>query len=188
MQTARAQNGGLAVAAGNREGNVMAEHSNVARIKDGYAAFAKGDFAVLNDLFAEDILWHEPGQNQLSGVYRGRDAVYGFFGRLMELTEGSIRVDLNTVFADDDHGVALGADALQLSQAAEIDEILGRRKPELHHRDEAMPAGQHPRLVAELVHQGDGVRDGGRTMIFERSWNHGFLPGGVASADPSGVA
>ena len=32
----------------------MAEHRNVARIKDGYAAFAKGDFAALNDLFAED--------------------------------------------------------------------------------------------------------------------------------------
>jgi hypothetical protein len=26
----------------------MAEHPNVARIRDGWAAFAKGDFAVLN--------------------------------------------------------------------------------------------------------------------------------------------
>ncbi len=38
----------------------MTEHPNVARIKDGYAAFAKGDFAALNDLFAEDLLWHPP--------------------------------------------------------------------------------------------------------------------------------
>ena len=37
----------------------MAEHPNVARIRDGYAAFAKGDFAVLTDLFAEDLLWHD---------------------------------------------------------------------------------------------------------------------------------
>ena len=49
----------------------MAEHPNIARIKDGYAAFAKGDFAVLNDLFAEDIVWHASGRNQLSGDYRG---------------------------------------------------------------------------------------------------------------------
>jgi len=34
----------------------MAEHPNITRIKDGYAAFAKGDFAVLNDLFADDDL------------------------------------------------------------------------------------------------------------------------------------
>jgi uncharacterized protein len=85
----------------------MAEHPNVARIRDGYAAFAKGDFAVLNDLFAEDLLWHEAGRNQLAGDYRGREAVYGYFGRLMEVTEGSFHLDLQAVFADDDRGVAL---------------------------------------------------------------------------------
>ncbi|MFY9864758.1 MAG: nuclear transport factor 2 family protein, partial [Trebonia sp.] len=41
--------------------------------------------------------------------YRGRDEVYGFFGRLLELTEGSFHLDLHTVFADDEHGVALVA-------------------------------------------------------------------------------
>jgi ketosteroid isomerase-like protein len=85
----------------------MAEHSNVARIRDGYAAFAKGDFAALNNLFAEDLLWHDAGRNQTSGEYRGREAVYGFFGKLMEITEGSFRADLHAVFADDEHGVAL---------------------------------------------------------------------------------
>ena len=85
----------------------MAEHPNVARIKDGYAAFAKGDFAVLNDLFAEDLLWHTGGRSQLSGEYRGREAVYGLMGKLMEVTEGSLHLDLHAVFADDEHGVAL---------------------------------------------------------------------------------
>jgi uncharacterized protein len=85
----------------------MAEHPNVARIKDGYAAFAKGEFVVLNDLFAEDVLWHEPGRNQIAGDYRGRDAVYGFFGSLMEATEGSFHLEVQTVFADDERGVAL---------------------------------------------------------------------------------
>lgn len=85
----------------------MAEHSNVARITDGYAAFAKGDFGVLNDLFAEDLAWHESGRNQLSGEYHGRDEVYQFFGKLMEHTEGSFHLDLHAVLADDEHGVAL---------------------------------------------------------------------------------
>jgi uncharacterized protein len=85
----------------------VAEHLNVARIRDGYAAFAKGDFAVLNDLFAEDLLWHEPGQNQLSGDHRGREAVYGLLSKLMEVTEGSLRVELDAVVADDEHAVAL---------------------------------------------------------------------------------
>ena len=85
----------------------MAEHPNVARIRDGYAAFAKGDFDVLTDLFAEDIVWHNTGRNQLSGDYRGRDAVFGFFARLMEVTGGTFHLDLHAVLADDEHGVAL---------------------------------------------------------------------------------
>jgi uncharacterized protein len=85
----------------------MAEHPNVARIRDGYAAFAKGDFAVLNDLFAEDLVWHVGGRNQLTKDYRGRDEVYGFFGKLMELTGGTFHLDVHAVLADDEHGVAL---------------------------------------------------------------------------------
>jgi ketosteroid isomerase-like protein len=92
---------------GNREGKTMAEHPNVTRIKDAYTAFAKGDSAVLEDFFAEDVLWHDGGRNQVSGEYRGREAVFGLLGKLMELTEGSFRADLHAVFADDEHGVAL---------------------------------------------------------------------------------
>ena len=80
---------------------------NVTRIRDGYTGFAKGDFAVLTDLFADDLLWHDSGRNQLSGDYRGREAVFGLFGKLMEVTEGSFRIDLRALFADDDRGVAL---------------------------------------------------------------------------------
>lgn len=85
----------------------MSEHPNVARIRDGYAAFAAGDLATLNDLFAEDVLWHVDGRNQLVGEYRGRDAVYGLLGKIMELTEGTFHLEVHTVLADDAHGVAL---------------------------------------------------------------------------------
>jgi len=87
----------------------MAEHPNVAPIRDMFAAFAKGDLAALNDVFAEDLVWHEGGRNQISGDYRGREAVFGFFGKTMEVTQGSFRVDLHDVLADDEHGVALVA-------------------------------------------------------------------------------
>jgi uncharacterized protein len=85
----------------------MAEHPNVARIRDGYAAFANGDFAVLTDLFADDLVWHVGGRSQLAGEYRGRDDVFAFFGKIMEVTEGSFRLDVHTILADDEHGVAL---------------------------------------------------------------------------------
>jgi uncharacterized protein len=85
----------------------VAEHSNVDRIKAGYAAFSTGDFTALNDLLAEDVLWHVGGRNQLAGDYRGHEAVYGLFGKLMEVTEGSLHLDVQAVFADDEHGVVL---------------------------------------------------------------------------------
>ena len=33
----------------------MTEHPNVTRMREGYAAFGKGDLAALDELFAEDI-------------------------------------------------------------------------------------------------------------------------------------
>jgi uncharacterized protein len=43
----------------------MSEHPNVARLRDAYAAFAKGDFAAPSDLFADDVLFHVTGRNQV---------------------------------------------------------------------------------------------------------------------------
>ena len=85
----------------------MTEHPNAVRIRDGYAAFVKGDFTVLNDLLADDVVWHQAGRSQLAGDYSGRDAIYGFFGKLLEVTQGTFQLDLQAVFANDELGVAL---------------------------------------------------------------------------------
>ncbi len=85
----------------------MSEHPNVSRLRECYAAFGKGDLAVLDDLFADEIVWIEGGRNQLAGRYEGRPAVYEMFGRLMTLTEGTFRVDVRALFADDTDGVAV---------------------------------------------------------------------------------
>ena len=85
----------------------MSEHPNVARMQAGYTAFAKGDLAALTELMREDIRWHEPGDGPLSGDYEGPQAVFGMFGRSMELTENSLRIEPVLVCADDEHGTAL---------------------------------------------------------------------------------
>ena len=82
-------------------------HPNAQRIRDAYDGFLRGDLGPLDDLLAEDVEWHETGRNQLTGVYRGRDAVRELVGRLGRLTEGSLRLDLRTVLADDTDGVAV---------------------------------------------------------------------------------
>jgi uncharacterized protein len=84
----------------------MTDHPNVSRMRDGYVAFGKGDLAALEDLFTEDVVWHVAGRSPLAGTYEGRTAVFEFFGRVMELTEGSLRIEPLTLLADDHYGCA----------------------------------------------------------------------------------
>ena len=85
----------------------MADHPNATLLRKGYEAFGKGDMATLTDLFSEDVVWHLPGNNQLSGVHRGRDAVFAIFAKTVELSGGSFKVELHDVLANDEHAVAL---------------------------------------------------------------------------------
>ena len=68
--------------------------------------------------------------------------------------------------ADDDVG-AVGADALELRDAGEIDQVAGRGEAQLHHRDQAVPAGDGARVVAELGEQRDRILDRCRAMVGE---------------------
>jgi len=46
-------------------------------------------------------------RNQLSGDYRGHEAVYRLLGRLKELTDKTFHLDVHSVLAHDGHTVAL---------------------------------------------------------------------------------
>ena len=85
----------------------MAEHPNVALLRKGYEAFARGDIAALTDMFAEDMVWHVPGNNLISGEHKGRDAVFAVFAKTMELTGGTFKIDLHDIVANDEHTVSL---------------------------------------------------------------------------------
>ena len=63
-------------------------------VKKGYEAFARGDMATLQELFAPGITWTEQGRSDLSGTHRGIEAVLGLFGRLMERSGGTFTVEL----------------------------------------------------------------------------------------------
>jgi len=85
----------------------LTEHPNVERTRQGYDAFAKGDLVTLAGLIAGDVIWHVAGPGPLSGTYRGRDEVFRFFGDLARETDGTFRLDVHDVLANDQHSVAL---------------------------------------------------------------------------------
>jgi ketosteroid isomerase-like protein len=86
---------------------MMEEHTNTARLRNGYSAFANADLEALREFLAEDIVWHFPGSSPMAGDYRGHEEVFAFFMNVFEQTGGTFKVELRDVIANDQHGVAM---------------------------------------------------------------------------------
>jgi ketosteroid isomerase-like protein len=82
-------------------------HPNENLARKGYAAFGGGDLPTLNDMFADDIVWHVGGRSSRSGDYRGKGAVFAFFAKSMEVSGGTFRITPRVILANDEHVVAL---------------------------------------------------------------------------------
>jgi uncharacterized protein len=95
------------VAKAASKGALMAEHENTKRLREGYEAFANGDIEKATANFADDIIWHIPAPGPLAGDYKGISEVVGFFGKLVEETGGSFKVNVNHVIADDEYAYAV---------------------------------------------------------------------------------
>ena len=85
----------------------MADHPNLELLRRGYAAYGAGDMDTINELFADDVVWHVGGRSALSGDYEGKEQVFGFFAKLLELSDGTSKVEVHDLLAGDDHGVAV---------------------------------------------------------------------------------
>ena len=85
----------------------MADHPTVQQLKRGYKAFGEGDMNVLTEIIPDDAVWHVPGKSQFAGDYKGRDEIFGYFGKLMELSNGTFKADLVHAVGDDKFGVAI---------------------------------------------------------------------------------
>ncbi|HEY7449891.1 MAG TPA: nuclear transport factor 2 family protein [Vicinamibacterales bacterium] len=83
----------------------VAEHPNLLLMRRALDAFRSGDVPTLAQVFARDVVWRVPGRSALAKDYKGQDEVFGFFGRLMELTNGTFRVESLDMFANDRGGV-----------------------------------------------------------------------------------
>ena len=84
-----------------------AQHANVERARRAYSAFAAGDMTTVRELIADDTVWHILGHSPMAGDYKGKDAVFGFFGQLMARTDGTFRIEVHDVLANDEHGITL---------------------------------------------------------------------------------
>jgi ketosteroid isomerase-like protein len=80
--------------------------STVGRLETWLDAYGKHDRDTMRDSLAEDAVWHVGGTHPLSGDYRGRDAILGYFDRVREQTADSMQLERLEVIANDRHGAA----------------------------------------------------------------------------------
>jgi uncharacterized protein len=81
--------------------------SPTAIVRRFYQAFVTGDMATIDSLVTDDVSFHVPGTGSNAGDYQGKQAVFGFFGKAMDTTGGSLKLELLDVMAGQDHVAAL---------------------------------------------------------------------------------
>ena len=84
------------------------EHPNAEAYRRTADAFRAGYRDALAGLIDEDVVWHVPGMSPLAGEIHGREALFRFFDRLHEVTDGTFMLKEHDVLATDDH-VVVGA-------------------------------------------------------------------------------
>lgn len=80
------------------------DHPNAVLLKTAHEAFQQGDIEALFGLMADDITWHMPGNNALTGDFVGRDAILGSFATLQANVDAYWAHPLD-YFGSDDHVV-----------------------------------------------------------------------------------
>ena len=83
------------------------EHPNITLFRRGLEAFNSGDIDTVRSLLADDVVWHTPGRARYAGDTRGIEETLGFFLRLAQDTNGTLRLDVHDILANDTHAVAL---------------------------------------------------------------------------------
>ena len=62
-------------------------------VQEYFADLQSGKIAELMNLFSDDVVWHQPGNNFLSGTYVGKEALAKLFGQFMQISAGSFKID-----------------------------------------------------------------------------------------------
>ena len=84
----------------------MADDHGIEAMRRLYDAFESRDADALRELFA-DCTWHTPGESLIAGAISGADEIVSRFGRLREMTDGTLAFHVHEILGDGDHVVGL---------------------------------------------------------------------------------
>jgi uncharacterized protein len=82
-------------------------HEDEAVVRRFVEAMVARDVGAIADCFADDVVFHIPGRNPLSGDYRGKAEVLTRLFQRWEEAFGGLEIDVHDVLANDEHVVVL---------------------------------------------------------------------------------
>jgi ketosteroid isomerase-like protein len=80
-----------------------AEHANAQRMRDVADLLGRGEVAAALEHFSEEVVLFAPATRPEDRVYRGRDGLLSFFGRLQDRSHGTISPTVVDLLASDRH-------------------------------------------------------------------------------------
>ena len=72
-----------------------------------YEARARRDWDAVRALFADEVGWHEPGEEDHSGDHRGREEVVALLQKLVAVTEGTFQLEPEAFLNSVEHSAVL---------------------------------------------------------------------------------
>lgn len=69
------------------------EIKNKEVVQTYFDSLAKGNLDLLGQLFADDVIWHQPGHGSLSKTYQGKEKLFTLFGQFMNISQGTFKID-----------------------------------------------------------------------------------------------
>ena len=105
----------------------MSTAESLQLVKDGYAAFGRGDLPGLLSLLAEDVVWDIPGEGlPIAGSYRGQADVASFFEKLRQDTD-ILEFQPREFLADGDRVLVVGWERVKIKatgRGADVDWVM----------------------------------------------------------------
>lgn len=79
---------------------------NIKLVREYFKALSENDFATVDSLLHDDLIWHQPGKGVLSGTFKGKEAVFAHLGNFTKLSNGTFAIDRVGYMAENNNLVA----------------------------------------------------------------------------------
>ncbi len=76
-------------------------------VRELYDARARRDWDAVRALLGDEVVWHEPGDEDYSGDHRGREAVVGLLEKLVAVTGGTFVLAPEAFLSSAEHSAVL---------------------------------------------------------------------------------